>query len=72
MSSRRVLYITRSLARVEAFLASTNLSALEIAKRANVDDKTIRNARLLARKGQWNPRAETLARLESLTTDHAA
>jgi len=62
MSSRRVLYITRSLARVEAFLAATDLSALELARQAKVDDKTIR----LARKGRWNPTAETLERLESI------
>lgn len=54
--------VSRAVARVQRWLASTDLSRAEIAARASVDEKTLR----LAARATWNPTANTLARLEAL------
>ncbi len=54
--------VSRAVARVQRWLASTDLSRAEIAARASVDEKTLR----LAARATWNPTANTLARLEAI------
>lgn len=54
--------VSVSVARVQAWLAATDRSGAEIAAEAGVDEKTIR----LAKQPEWNPRADTLGKLEAL------
>lgn len=54
--------VTQSKSRVRAWLATAEVPKARIAAEAGIDEKTIR----LAIKGKWNPRANTLAKLEAL------
>jgi transcriptional regulator with XRE-family HTH domain len=48
--------------RVLAWLQYSELPNAQIARSAGVDEKTIRNAK----RGEWNPTVETLAKLEAV------
>ncbi len=54
--------ITQSVARVQAWLSKNEARRIEIAKQADIDEKTLR----LARQPDWDPRASTLRKLETL------
>lgn len=55
--------ISQSVARVQAWLAKQDhKNRLQIAERAEIDEKTLR----LAANPEWDPRASTLRKLETL------
>lgn len=51
-----------AVARVQAWLATTNTRRDDIARAAGVDEKTIR----LAKRPKWDPRVSTLGKLEAV------
>lgn len=52
----------QSVTRIKAWLADSGLSNLQIAKRAGVDEKTLRDA---TSKPNWNPTIRTVHKLEA-------
>lgn len=56
-------FISQSVARVQAWLSKQDhKNRLQIAEQAEIDEKTLR----LARNPDWDPRASTLRKLETL------
>jgi hypothetical protein len=62
MSSSSVTGVDATIARVVDWIDRCGLSVAEIARRAEVDHKTVR----LARETGWNPTADVLRRFEGL------
>lgn len=52
-----------SVTRILVWLAETEMSNLQIAKRAKVDERTLRDA--VKQGGAWNPTVKTVAKLEA-------